>query len=139
MPPLLRLVVNLHIVAFGIAQHPLVVLVNIGSIHHEKIVFRRETLVNQKVIYNSPVRVEHHSVKYLSGSGLGNVIGENMVHKTRCVRTVDKNLSHVGDIEHSDFGAYGNVLRNNTGRIADRHIKSGEGTHHGPEGDVRIV
>ena len=133
MSPGLGLVVEHHIKAFRIAQEPLVVLVYVCGIDHQQIMLRSESLVNQKVIHHTTVRVKHHSVENLPFGSLCDVIGEDMVDKSRRVRAIHKDFAHMGDIEHAYFGAHGIVFGDNSGRIAYRHIETGKRTHHGAQ------
>ena len=69
-----------------------------------------ELFVDQEVIDCATVRVKHHPIEDLPGNHRTHVIGEHMVHEFLGIRATDEDLSHVGDIEHSDLVADGEVL-----------------------------
>jgi hypothetical protein len=61
-----------------------------------------------------------------------------VIHEGLCIRAFNKDLSHVGDIEHTHVLPYGKVLLHDTG-ILDGHNEACKGTHLGPKGHVRII
>ena len=58
---IVRLVLQVDVVAIGILLHPCPVFVDVGCVDYEE-VFIVGHLVYEQVVYGAPVFVEHHSV-----------------------------------------------------------------------------
>ena len=91
---------------------------------------RLELTVHEEVVYGAAIWVAHHAVEHLSGLESADFVGEDVVHEGFGIRAFNKDLSHVGDIEHAHVLPYGKVLRHYAG-ILDGHNEACEGTHLG--------
>ena len=99
---------------------------------------RLELPVNQEIVHNAACRVEHHSVEDLAGLESADVIGEDMVHILLRIGSADEDLTHVGDVEHSDLVTDSIVLVGYVG-VLDRHDESCERTHLGSQCNVAVI
>ena len=117
---------------------PKEVLLDVGGVHHEKIVVSGKLLVDKKIIHRPPVRVEHHSVQHLTRNHRTDVVGEYVVDKLLRIRAAHEDLTHVRHVEHTHIVADRQMLLGDR-RVLDRHVESGERTHFGSESQVTVM
>ena len=114
------------------------VLVDVGGIHDQQEVFRREFPIDQQVVHDAAVRVAHHSVEDLSGFETADFIGEDPVHELLRLGSLDENLAHVGDIEHANLFTDGKMF-NGDRVVLDRHHEARKGAHFGLERHMPVI
>ena len=138
LSPVVGIVDQFHIVTLGVILYPEEILLDVGGVHHEKIVVSGELLVNQKIIHGATVRVKHHSVQHLTRNHRTDVIGEYVVDELFRVRAADEDLTHVRHIEHTHIVADRQMLLCDR-RVLNRHIESSERTHLGSKSHVAVM
>ncbi len=138
LSPVVGIIDHLHIIAFGLSENPLIILVNVGRIDYKQEMVWLELPVNQQVIHHASVRMKHHSVENFARLEAADFIGKNMIDEFLSVRSAHKNFSHVRHVEHSDRMTYSIVLLG-YGGILYRHHKSGKRAHLGSESHVAVI
>ena len=91
---------------------------------------RLELPVYEKIVHNSSIRMEHHSIKNLAWPEAADLIGEDVIYEFFRIRTTYEYFSHVRNIEHSDLVADSIMLISN-GCVLDRHHESSKRAHFG--------
>ena len=127
LPVALALVVDFHVKLCSLLVNPSHVLVDIGSIDNEEVVILAHG-VNQQVVNSTTVRIEHHAILDAANLHLGDVVGEDVVHKLLSLGTSDANLAHVRHIKDAYVVAHCIVLLNDA-LVLNGHIKTAKGSH----------
>ena len=99
---------------------------------------RLELSVNEEIIYDTAVRMTHHTIKNLTRLETTDLIGKYKVNECLSIWSADENLTHVRNVEHTHLVADSVVLIHNV-RILDRHIESCKRTHFGAKCHMTVM
>ena len=138
LSPLRGTVVYSDLIAFRIGEHPFVVLVYVGGVHHEQEAVGSGFPVDEQVVDCASVGVEHHSVDYLSGRDAGGFAREDMVHELSGILPRYEYLAHVRHVEHSGGVPYRVVLVYYAA-VLNGHVVTCKGTHLGTKEQMPSV
>ena len=98
-----RDVLHLHVHALGMAQHPLVVLVDLGYVDDPDEVVGREAVADE-IVDDVALGVAQRRIQGLVDRELGGVVGDQFLHQCQGVRPAELEFAHVRHI------AQGNAL-----------------------------
>ena len=138
LAPVVGIVENAYLIAFCIAQQPLIVLVDIRGVDDEKEGIVGIFFIYQKIVHRTAVGIEHHSIKDLAGFHETDVVREDVIHELLGLGAVDEYLAHMGYIEDAGTLADGIVFLGD-GTVLDGHIEAGERAHFGSQGEMLAV
>ena len=138
LSPTVRLVDYFNVEFSCLLFDPCEVLVYIGCVHNEKEMLRLELSVNEEIIYDTTVRMAHHTIKNLTRLETTDLIGKYKVNECLSIWSTDENLTHVRNVEHTHIVADSVVLIHNV-RILDRHIESCKRTHFGAKCHMTVM
>ena len=133
----LALVLDFHVKLSSLLVDPSHVLVDVGSIDNEEVVVLAHG-VNQEVVDGATVGVKHHAILDAAHSHLGDVVGEDIVHKLLRLGASNVHFAHVRDVEDANCVAHCIVFLYYAG-ILDGHVKTAKGAHQGTQGNVLVV
>ena len=84
--------------------------------------------VNEQVINNPACGVKHHTVKTFAVFHTANIVCENVIYKTLCIRTFDFHFTHVRNVKNAAMITHRIVFFYNA-FVLNWHIKTSERTH----------
>ena len=117
--------VELDVEACCVLLHPSHVLVDVCCVDDEEEIVLAH-LIDQQVIHRSAVRIEHHTIIYLSDGCSGDVVREDVLNVALSVGTRDAHFAHVTHVEDAAMLAYGIVLVGDV-RVLDGHDEAAKG------------
>ena len=117
--------------------HPIPVFVNIAGIDYHQVLCGG-VFVDDQVVHNTSFTVRHAGVLRLSGLQFAHVVGGDILQEVECFLTFHPELAHMAHVEHAYAFAYDHMFLVDTGRVLDRHVKSGKFCHLGTECDMHV-
>ena len=123
--------------AYRIMAHaPIPILVDITSIDYQEVFFRF-IMVDQQVVHDTSLVIREASILSLANRQHGSVVRSDALDESQRVRAFYPELTHVGNIEHTDAVHNGHVFVDNTG-VLDRHVETCKFMHFGSECNVHV-
>ena len=133
----IAIIVHFYFITRFILTNPIEVLIYVCCIYNKKeLLFVH--FINQQIIYNTTIRIKHHSVIYLPYWCIFNIVRKYILHITFCVRTAYGNLPHVRHVEHAAIVAYSLMLTYYI-TILYGHVKPSKRAYHCTQGNMPVV
>jgi hypothetical protein len=107
--------------------HPLKIEIPTGTVNHQKI-SSLSRAVDDQIIDDSSLLIEHEGVLATGDSKFANAVGKKILQPSQSAGTGNRDLSHVGNIEHAGGRSHGFMLIHDS-RILDRHEPTPELDH----------
>src|SRR5690606_9364419 len=116
---------------------PLEILTAVRGIY-DKHSFAIRDAIHEKVVENSTIFTAHHRVQRAAILKRTDVVGDEVLHTFRRVRTADENLAHVANVENAGSRANTPVLVDDAG-VLDRHLVPSKGGETRAESSMNFV
>ena len=114
------------------------VLLGVGGVQHqEEGLFTHA--VNDQVIHAPAVLVQHNRVSAAADFQVVKLIGQDGIQIFQRVRSLQKGLSHMGDIKNAGLFPHSLVLGDNAARILHRQQEPAEGDDFTAQFHMEIV
>ena len=122
---LLTLMLQGHIIAFGLLLNPGPVFVDVGGVNDQK-----ETVVghfvDQQVVYHPTLFIAHHAIEYFSSGNSTYIVGKNVVDIAFGVTARNEHFAHVAHIKYATVLTYSLMFIDNAA-ILYGHVEPSEG------------
>ena len=118
-------------------KDPVEVLVLVGGVDYQK-VFALILPVGDEVVHYSAFLVAHGTVSGLTIVHTVEVIGKEEIQVLESIRSLDHDLSHVGNVEHSHLGPHVHVFIDDA-LVLHRHAPSRKGYHLAAVLDMSVI
>ena len=132
-----RLVVELDVVAFGKAVEALPVFFEVGRIDHRH-EFLLAQAIDQQVVHQAAAVVGQGAVLHTAREELIDIVGSGVLEELPRLRAPHEEFAHMGDIEEAHRLAHGEVFFGDRS-VAHRHLEAGEVHHFSAQGGVLVV
>ncbi|MBA7637001.1 hypothetical protein ES703_44633 [subsurface metagenome] len=117
-------------------MEPFKIFVDIGGVHHHKVVV--SPAIKEDVVHDAAVGVAHGRILDLPLFQGSCIVHRHVLQECEGIGAVDPELTHVGHVEQSRGGAYGQVFGDDAG-ILDGHLESAEGGDSGIQCHVLVI